>query len=162
MAFTGATFYNALDVGTDEAQIGPFDECFGHPGPVEGDYHYHPPAFPYFDQGDPENHSPQIGYALDGFGIYIERDSEGEMLSTADLDVCHGRTSTVEWDGEQVEIYHYVATLDFPYLVACYQGTAITEAEGLALGAPSGGGAPSEGGGPPEKGTPSDGAAPPE
>jgi len=158
---TGIPIFSAFDAGGRDAVAWEIqDNCDGHPEKT-GQYHFHSLST-CIDSGSTEPGSEQIGWALDGFGIYIERDSEGEMLSTADLDVCHGRTSTVEWDGEQVEIYHYVATLDFPYLVACYQGTAITEAEGLALGAPSGGGAPSEGGGPPEKGTPSDGAAPPE
>lgn len=105
MASTGATFYNALDVGTDEAQIGPFDECFGHPGPVEGDYHYHPPAFPCFDQGDPENHSPQIGYALDGFGIYGLRGEGGENVTNDQLDECHGHIGPVPGG-----IYRYSTT----------------------------------------------------
>ena len=66
------------------------------------------------------------------------------MLSSADLDACHGRTSTVEWNGEKRRMYHYVITLDFPYTVACYRGTPIDEAEGLNLGTPGAGG-PGEG-----------------
>ena len=72
----------------------------------------------------------------------MERDSEGTMLSSADLDACHGRTSTVDWNGKRVSMYHYDATLDFPYLVACYHGTAIDSAEGLAIRRPDTGGPP--------------------
>jgi len=43
---------------------------------------------------------------------------------------------TIEWDGKQRRMYHYVMTLDFPYAVACYRGSPIEEADGLALGAP--------------------------
>ena len=77
-----------------------------------------------------------LGWALDGFGIYLERDFAGTMLSSADLDACHGRASKVSWNGKKRRMYHYVATLDFPYTVACYRGTPITKATGLALGPP--------------------------
>lgn len=39
------------------------------------------------------------------------------------LDGCHGRTSPVAWDGETVDLYHYVATAEYPYTVGCYRGT---------------------------------------
>jgi hypothetical protein len=93
------------------------------------------------DSGSSDPDSRLIGWALDGFGIYVECDSEGTMLSSTDLDEWHGRTSAVEWDGEQIEMYHYVATLDFPYVTACYQGTSITEAEGISLRGPDADGA---------------------
>ena len=158
---TGIPIFSAFDAGGRDAVAWEIqDNCDGHPQ-ATGQYHFHSLST-CLDSGSTEPGSEQIGWALDGLGIYIERDAEGTMLSTADLDECHGRTSTVEWDGEQVEMYHYVATLDFPYLVACYQGTAITEAEGIALGAPDGGGAPSEGGGPADGGAPPDGATPPD
>ena len=44
-------------------------------------------------------------------------------LSSADLDACHGRTSEVTWDGKKVTMYHYVATLDFPYTIGCLKGS---------------------------------------
>ena len=157
---TGIPIFSAFDAGGRDAVAWEIqDDCDGHPE-MTGQYHFHSLSS-CLDSGSSEPGSEQIGWALDGFGIYIERDSEGVMLSTADLDECHGRTSTVEWDGEQVEMYHYVATLDFPYLVSCYQGTAITEAEGLALGAPDTGGAAGEGGAAPDGAGPPDGAAPP-
>ncbi|MGJ8722676.1 MAG: hypothetical protein ACSHW9_12615, partial [Salinibacterium amurskyense] len=63
-----------------------------------------------------------VGYALDGFGIYVERDSAGNLPTNADLDECHGRTSTVLFDGVEQEMYHYSATLEFPFTVGCYAG----------------------------------------
>jgi hypothetical protein len=31
----------------------------------------------------------------------------------------------VSWNGEQVSMYHYVATLEYPYTVGCYRGTPV-------------------------------------
>jgi hypothetical protein len=36
------------------------------------------------------------------------------VLTTSDLDECHGITSTVSLDGDEVTPYHYVMTEDFP------------------------------------------------
>jgi hypothetical protein len=76
------------------------------------------------------------GYALDGFGIYVERTAAGALPASAALDECHGRTSEVMWHGARTSIYHYVATADFPYLVACYRGTPISHATGLHINGP--------------------------
>jgi YHYH protein len=110
------------------------DHCDAHPEKT-GQYHYHSASTCLYKRSG-DARSELIGWALDGFGIYVERASEGTLLSSADLDVCHGRTSTVEWNGGKKRMYHYVATLDFPYMVACYRGAAIGEADGLALGDP--------------------------
>ena len=45
-------------------------------------------------------HSGLQGYAYDGFGIFGVYGEDGELLSTADLDECHGHTHEIEWDGE--------------------------------------------------------------
>lgn len=155
VAKTGIPIFSAFDAGGRDAVAWETqDRCDAHPE-MTGQYHYHSLSAciaAQTDTGGDPNSSELIGWALDGFGIYVERDSSGTMLSSADLDACHGRTSTVEWDGQQVEMYHYVATLDFPYLVACYRGTAITQAEGLRLGPPDTGGTQPTGppgGGPP-------------
>jgi len=29
----------------------------------------------------------------------------------------------IDWDGQQVEMYHYHATHEFPYTVGCFKGT---------------------------------------
>jgi hypothetical protein len=42
------------------------------------------------------------------------------------LDVCHGTTSTVPWNGKMTRIYHYVATLEYPYTIGCFHGRAIS------------------------------------
>lgn len=139
----GIPLYSPFDAGGRDAVATEIqDHCDAHPE-VTGQYHYHGLSTCLYKDSD-ESRSALLGWALDGFGIYVERDSKGTMLSSADLDACHGRTSTISWNGEKRQMYHYVMTLDFPYTVACHRGTPISEAERLNLGAP-GAGAPGEG-----------------
>lgn len=131
----GVPLFSPFDAGGRDAVATEIqDTCNAHPEKT-GQYHYHGLSGCLYGTDD-ESRSVLLGWALDGFGIYVERDADGTMLSSADLDVCHGRTSTVEWNGEQREMYHYVLTLDFPYTVACYRGEPITEANGINLGDP--------------------------
>ena len=134
----GIPLYSAFDaVGRDALAHELQDACGGHPQ-VSGQYHFHGLS-PCWQDSVLSRRTHLIGWALDGFGIYIEYDSKGRMLSTSDLDACHGRTSVVDWDGRMVRMYHYDATLDFPYLVGCYRGTPITSATGLQIGGPGNG-----------------------
>ena len=66
-----------------------------------------------------------IGFALDGFPITGPMVAAHNILTTADLDECHGITSEIELDGKTVTMYHYVMTQDFPYSVSCFRGTAV-------------------------------------
>jgi hypothetical protein len=43
-------------------------------------------------------------------------------LTSADLDACHGKTSVAKWAGRKVKMYHFVATVDFPYTIGCLRG----------------------------------------
>lgn len=132
---SGVPLFSAFDAGGRDAVATEIqDDCSAHPEKT-GQYHYHGLSSCLYRESG-EARSELLGWALDGFGIYVERDAEGTPLSSADLDVCHGRTGTVEWNGEKRRMYHYVLTLDFPYAVACYRGEAIEEADGLALGTP--------------------------
>ncbi len=139
----GVALFSAFDAGGRDAVATEIqDHCDAHPERT-GQYHYHGLSsclYDYKDSNAPR--SELLGWALDGYGIYVERDSEGTMLSSADLDSCHGRTSKVKWNGKKQRIYHYDMTLDFPYVVACYRGTPITEAEGLSIGGQGGGTGP--------------------
>jgi hypothetical protein len=119
---SGSVLFNALDAGgrdavAHEAQ----DHCQGHPQP-EGMYHYHNLSS-CLDDGD-GGHSPLMGYAFDGFGIYGHHGEGGATLSNADLDACHGHTHAIEWDGQTVEMYHYHATAEYPYTLGCFKGQA--------------------------------------
>ena len=78
----------------------------------------------------PRADSVLVGYALDGYGIYVERDAQGNLPTNADLDACHGRTSEVMWNGQPTSVYHYDATLEYPYTVGCFHGTPVVRAGG--------------------------------
>ena len=66
-----------------------------------------------------------VGYALDGFGIYSMYDANGMEITNADLDACHGTTSEVMWNGNLVNMYHYVLTQEYPYTIGCFMGTPV-------------------------------------
>ena len=130
----GVPIFSAFDAaGRDAVANEVQDSCDGHPE-KNGHYHFHSLSrcFASTTDADPD----LFGYALDGFGIYVDRNPDGSLLSTWDLDACHGRTSEITWHGQKVDMYHYVATADFPYLVACFRGTPITSATGLHIGGP--------------------------
>ena len=124
VAKNGVMLYNALDARNMDARAHEMqDSCEGHPNHAE--YHYHAGSACVVgtntDAGP--NSAVLFGYAFDGFGIYVERDKNGNMLTNKSLDACHGRTSKVTWNRKKVSIYHYVVTQEFPYLLGCFAGT---------------------------------------
>jgi len=125
IAVNGVSIFDALDaLGHDAVAREGQDACHGHPD-QSSTYHYHGWIFACVtDAGSASTNSSLLGYALDGYGIYGPW-SNGKVLTTADLDECHGITSSVLWHGAQTSIYHYVATYDFPYTIGCYHGTAV-------------------------------------
>lgn len=98
------------------------DKCDGHPQQTSV-YHYH--DVPSCIRDASTGSSTVVGFAHDGFPIVVERDAKGNLPSNADLDSCHGRTSTISLDGVAVKTYHYSATYEFPYFIGCFTGTAI-------------------------------------
>ena len=132
----GVALFNALDgEGRDAGAHEVLDACGGHPNPADI-YHHHdvPPCI----LNKVRNGTTKlVGYALDGYGIYVVKSANGTLPTNTDLDACHGITSTVQWNGRRQRIYHYVATLEYPYTVGCFHGTPIS---------PGGNGAPSAGG----------------
>jgi hypothetical protein len=152
---TGAMLYNAFDAaGRDAVAHELQDSCQGHPE-AQGNYHYHN-LTSCIDEGE-GGHSPLVGYAFDGFGLYGHHGENGADLTNADLDECHGHTHTIQWDGQPVEMYHYHATWEFPYTIGCYRGTStvdIRDFMGGSGGQPGGqpgqpGGQPGQPGGQP-------------
>lgn len=127
----GVVLFNALDAqGRDAGAHEIQDRCAGHPNGQDM-YHYHSFSPCLETSANSEaGSSTLIGYALDGYGIYLERDAAGNLPTDADLDACHGRTSTVMWDGKQVRMYHYDVTLEYPYFVGCFHGTPVTSGRG--------------------------------
>lgn len=140
----GVFLYNALDgEGRDAGAHEVLDRCAGHPDPSNSYHHHDVP--PCLLRRVPNGSTRLVGYALDGFGIYVVKDRNGHLPSNTQLDACHGTTGTVTFDGRRTRIYHYVATLEYPYTVGCFRGTPISSGHGG--GPPPGGGA--AGGGPP-------------
>jgi hypothetical protein len=119
---TGSVLFNALDApGRDAVAHEVQDSCQGHPQ-ESGVYHYHWITTCIDDKRLPDGHSALVGYALDGFGIFGRYGEKGELLSSSDLDACHGHTHAIPWDGKMVVMYHYHATWDFPYTIGCLRG----------------------------------------
>ncbi len=129
---TGIALFNAFDAGGRDAGAWEVqDSCGGHPQ-SEGEYHYHTFSSCITDASVHD----VIGYALDGFPITGPQVSSGNILTTADLDECHGIVSRITIDGVTTTMYHYVMTEDFPYSVSCFRGTAI-DPPGLQQGPPA-------------------------
>lgn len=118
---TGVSLFSAFDAGGRDAGAWEIqDACEGHPQ-VSGLYHYHTLSSCIKDVSI----STVIGFALDGFPITGPKVSEGNFLTTSDLDECHGITSEINLDNKKVTSYHYVMTQDFPYSVSCFRAEAI-------------------------------------
>lgn len=120
ISLTGGLLFNALDANGQDAVAHEIqDSCQGHPT-RNGAYHYHNLTTCLEDKNT--GHSALTGYAFDGFGVYGHRGEQGEELTNADLDECHGHTHAIEWDGKTANMYHYHATWEYPYTVGCYKG----------------------------------------
>ena len=117
------------------------DKCAGHPTPDIGAYHYH--GLPNcvtakVDKVSKPSHI--IGFALDGFPIYGDRDNKGKQLTAKNLDQCNGvNSATPEFPKG---IYHYVllSTLDARSSIACFHGAV--DASQIQAMPPMGGGMP--------------------
>jgi hypothetical protein len=140
IAIDGIPILDGYDAaGNDAAAVETQDVCHGHPNQNFG-YHYHSLS-PCILSTQALTHTTLVGWALDGFGIYVEYNSQGQLLTDSDLDACHGRTSVVPWHGKMVDIYHYDMTFEFPYTVGCFRGTPSGFA-GMTIDTAGGGGGP--------------------
>lgn len=118
---TGVALFNAFDAGGRDAGAWEVqDSCSGHPEKT-GEYHYHTLSSCIKDTSV----HTVIGFALDGFPITGPRVGTQNILTTSDLDECHGITSQINLDGKSVTMYHYVMTQDFPYSASCFRSQAI-------------------------------------
>jgi len=94
------------------------DTCGGHAMP----YHYHQDSACDYDHTLPD-HSPLIGFALDGYGIYGLYESNPEKPDG--LDTCNGHVgevpnSTAFGVSSGSVVYHYHVTSWAPYTIGCY------------------------------------------
>lgn len=118
---TGVALFNGFDAGGRDAGAWEVqDDCDGHPQ-GDGEYHYHTLSRCIADV----TVQTIIGYALDGFPITGPKVGDKNILTTSDLDVCHGLISELTIEGKKVNTYHYVMTQDFPYSVSCFRATAV-------------------------------------
>lgn len=118
---TGVALFSAFDAsGRDAGAWEVQDDCAGHPQ-NRGEYHYHTLS------GCIKDISVQtvIGFALDGFPITGPQVGIDNILTTENLDECHGIQSEITLDDKKVNMYHYVMTEDFPYSVGCFRAKPI-------------------------------------
>lgn len=131
---TGVAIFSGFDAGGRDAGAWEIqDSCQGHPQ-SGGIYHYHTLSSCIKDTSV----KTVIGFALDGFPITGPKVGNDNILTTADLDECHGITSQIVLDGKTTTMYHYVMTQDFPYSISCYRAKA-TQAPGQQEGGAQGG-----------------------
>ncbi len=119
---SGVAFYSALDdAGRDAAAHEIQDTCDGHPQ-ANSQYHYHnaSPCIPGVESDQ------VVGWALDGFPILGLEDADGNELTDADLDACHGRRETVTV-GRRTYHYAYHLTREYPYTLGCFTGELLPE-----------------------------------
>jgi hypothetical protein len=118
---SGIALFSGFDAGGRDAGAWEVqDNCGGHPQRTH-EYHYHTLSSCFKDTSV----QTVIGFALDGFPITGPKVGDNNILTTTDLDECHGITSDINLDGKQVTSYHYVMTQDFPYSVSCFRAEAI-------------------------------------
>jgi YHYH protein len=124
----GMLLFNALDGEEHDAGAHEvLDSCDEHPQ-MGNELHHH--FVPSCIVTRATGTSALVGYAIDGFGIYVGRDASGNILTNADLDGCHGRTSPVMWNGAVTNICHDDAPYDYPSTVRCFHGTSISTGSG--------------------------------
>ncbi len=124
IAVNGVAIFNALDdAHRDAVAHETQDLCEGHPQ-LRGVYHYHsiPPCLTGSTRAKQQR---LVGYALDGFAIFGPRGENGKLLADTNLDACHGHVATVTLHGKRVRVYHYHATLEYPYTLGCFRGTPV-------------------------------------
>lgn len=117
IAVNGVPIFNALNNRGDDALLaGELDDWGGHCGRAD-DYHYH--IAPTHLQTLIGKKVP-IAYALDGFAIYGEIETDGKKV--VGLDELNGHF-------DSKKNYHYHATKTFPYINGGFKGV-VTEIEG--------------------------------
>lgn len=93
--------------------LAPLDDNGGHVNP-HGGYHYHAATGSTKEIGQTDTHSPMLGYAIDGFGIYALLDKENN--EPTNLDECGGHI-------DEIRGYHYhVGEAGGNQIIKCLHG----------------------------------------
>jgi len=152
VALNGVAFYSGavdtdctlLDVDDDTAEWTSFDMCGGH-SQQGGEYHYHFPPSCLIEEAETRSptgtgHSPQIGWAFDGFPVYGPLYTGGVDASDY-TDDCGGIQEELS-DVDNFSYRYYVTgptsdlyslphdtptTSQFPYTFDCYAGYTYDE-----------------------------------
>jgi hypothetical protein len=151
VAVNGVVLNDPYDAGKEEALFR-LDRCCGHPSPGY-QYHYHKYPVcvksPWADDG--ADHSPLIGWAFDGYGIYGPYESPGKMAKDSKDNALNA--FNMHYDDARGWHYH-VTPGKWPYIIGGHWG----EVDTRNMRRPPGGGmGPGGGGGP---GGPGGGAGP--
>lgn len=102
-----------LNAILDAHTLAPLDDCGGHVNPHEG-YHYHAANGCTKEAIQKAKHSPLIGYALDGFGIYARLDKDGK--EPTNLDQCGGHTD------ENIGYHYHAGKPGDNQIIGCLNG----------------------------------------
>ena len=140
--------FNPFDQSQEEDALWRLDRCCGHPAP-NSLYHYHKyPACvksPWCDDGG--EHSPLIGFALDGFAVYGPYEAAHELAKDSRTNPLN--EFNVHRDDERGWHYH-VTPGKFPHIVGGFWGEVDPSAcaAGRQAAAPPGAGPGGRGAGP--------------
>ncbi len=101
IAFNGVNFDPPAPIDAILAAytIAPFDDAGGHINP-HNNYHYHAAMGHTKEIVQPDGHAPMIGYAMDGYGLFANKNKDGS--APEDLDQCGGHS-------DKIRGYHYHA-----------------------------------------------------
>jgi YHYH protein len=125
LAANGVPIFNAYNNrGEDAYLIGELDAYGGHCGKGD-DYHYH---IAPLSLDDATADILPIAFALDGYAIYAGKEPNGVTMTT--LDANHGHYFN--------SVYHYHATLVYPYAIGNMVGTVTKDATDQIIPQPSG------------------------
>lgn len=141
VAFNGVIFGPPapVDLILGSYTLGVFDDCAAHANPHDG-YHYHGANGCADIVAQPDGHSPQMGIAMDGYGIFARYNEAGEL--TEELDECGGATDPIRG-------YHYHAgDTGSNKILGCFSGAQGSIEGGEQRGGPGGSRPPRDGQGP--------------